>query len=84
VSFFGRRLSLGGVYQIYKERIGLRPHLFRHACATHMLKNGCSIRVIQELLGHERLDTTYLYTAVTKENLRDVVALSHPRNHMKN
>ncbi len=83
VSFFGRRLSLGGVYQIYKERIGLRPHLFRHACATHMLKNGCNVRYIQELLGHERLTTTSIYTTITKENLREVVNRKHPRNLMK-
>jgi len=79
VSFFGRRLSLGGVYQIYKERIGLRPHLLRHACATHMLRNGCNVRVIQELLGHNRLSTTYLYTAIEKGMLRQVVNGSHPR-----
>lgn len=79
VSFYGRRLSLQGIYVIYKERIGLRPHLLRHACATHMLKNGCSIRAIQELLGHNRLSTTYLYTAVEKNRLREVINGSHPK-----
>lgn len=83
VSFFGRRLGVTGVYEIMRHRMGMRPHLFRHACATHLLKNGCGIRVIQELLGHERIDTTYIYTAVTKENLREVVGRSHPRNLMK-
>jgi site-specific recombinase XerD len=79
VSFFGRRLGLTGVYGIMRDRVGMRPHLFRHACATHLLKNGCGIRVIQELLGHERIDTTYIYTAVTKENLRKVILENHPR-----
>lgn len=79
VSWMGRRLTPQGVWHIYKYRIGLRPHLFRHACATHLLKNGCGIRVIQELLGHERIDTTYIYTAVTKENLRKVILENHPR-----
>lgn len=79
VSFFGRRLGVTGVYEVMRRRVGMRPHLMRHACATHLLKNGCGIRVIQELLGHERIDTTYIYTAVTKENLRDVVGRSHPR-----
>jgi integrase/recombinase XerC len=84
VSFRGRRLTPGNIYYIMRDRVGIRPHLLRHACATHMLKNGCGVRVIQELLGHERLDTTYLYTAVTKENLRDVIARNHPRNNMIN
>jgi integrase/recombinase XerD len=44
-----------------------------------MLKSGCGIRVIQELLGHERLDTTYLYTAVDRESLREIIAKTHPR-----
>ncbi len=79
VSFLGRRLGVTGIYGIMRNRVGIRPHLLRHACATHLLKNGCGIRVIQELLGHERLDTTQLYTAVTKENLRDVLARNHPR-----
>ena len=42
----GRRLSVQWVYYTMRERIGIRPHLLRHACATHLLKNGCSIRVI--------------------------------------
>lgn len=79
VSFRGRRLSAQGVYQICRERIGIRPHLLRHACATHMLANGASIRVIQELLGHADLRTTQLYTAVEKGRLRQVVNERHPR-----
>jgi len=77
---WGRRLSASSVYYVMRERVGIRPHLLRHACATHLLKNGCGVRVIQELLGHERLDTTYIYTAVEKENLRDVLRRCHPRN----
>jgi site-specific recombinase XerD len=76
----GRRITVQRVYYAMRDRVGIRPHLLRHACATHLLKNGCGIRVIQELLGHERLDTTYIYTAVEKENLRGVVNCSHPRS----
>ena len=83
VSWFGRRLGVTGVYEIMRHRVGIRPHLLRHACATHMLKSGCGIRVIQELLGHERLDTTYIYTAVEKKNLREVMQQSHPRAMVK-
>ena len=80
VSLYGRRLGVGGVYKVMRYRIGIRPHMLRHACATHMLKNGCGVRVIQELLGHKRLDTTYIYTEVDRENLREIIAKSHPRN----
>jgi site-specific recombinase XerD len=79
VSYAGRRLSCNGVYSVMRNRIGMRPHLFRHAFATHLLKNGCSIRVIQELLGHNRLSTTYLYTSVEKNGLKRVVQAAHPR-----
>lgn len=83
VSFLGRRISLTGVYSIMRHRVGMRPHLMRHACATHMLRNGCNIRVIQELLGHNRLDTTYIYTAVEKKKLCEVVGQNHPRSMTK-
>jgi integrase/recombinase XerC len=79
VSFMGRRLSANGIYQICRDRIGIRPHLLRHACATHMLANGASIRAIQELLGHADLKATQVYTAVEKGVLRGVVNARHPR-----
>lgn len=83
VSFLGRRLGVTGVYEIMRHRVGMRPHLMRHACATHLLKNGCGIRVIQELLGHERLASTYIYTAIEKNALRSVINRSHPRSGTK-
>jgi len=79
VSWFGGRMRPQSVYYTLRERVGIRPHLLRHACATHMLKNGCGVRVIQELLGHAKLDTTYLYTAVDKQDLLRVVNAAHPR-----
>jgi integrase/recombinase XerC len=83
VSRSGRRIGPKCIYYALRHRVGMRPHLMRHACATHLLKNGCGIRAIQELLGHERLNTTYIYTAVDKENLRDVIDRFHPRKQMK-
>jgi integrase/recombinase XerD len=53
-------------------------HLFRHACATHMLENGADIRFIQVLLGHENLDTTEIYTRVSIEKLQEIHAATHP------
>jgi integrase/recombinase XerD len=53
-------------------------HLFRHSCATHMLENGADIRLIQQLLGHARLDTTQIYTEVAIKALKEVHARTHP------
>lgn len=75
----GRRLGLQGVYDVFREKAGIRPHLMRHACATHMLKNGCNLRIIQELLGHSRLTTAQIYTHISKDELRAVIQRMHPR-----
>lgn len=53
-------------------------HLFRHACATHMLEGGADIRYVQEMLGHASLTTTQIYTRVSIAALREVHARSHP------
>jgi integrase/recombinase XerD len=55
------------------------PHAFRHACATHMLRNGAPIRQLQEMLGHASLETTQLYTRVTINDLRAMHRKFHPR-----
>lgn len=53
-------------------------HLFRHACATHMLENGADTRFIQALLGHSDLSTTQIYTRVSIEKLREIHDATHP------
>jgi integrase/recombinase XerD len=53
-------------------------HLFRHSCATHMLENGCDSRLIQQLLGHTRADTTAIYTQVAITALREAYHRTHP------
>ncbi len=54
-------------------------HTLRHACATHMLRNGAPVRQLQEMLGHASLETTQLYTKVTINDLRAMHARFHPR-----
>jgi len=57
-------------------------HLLRHTCATHMLEGGADIRYIQQLLGHESLETTSIYTEVTIKQLLEVHARCHPAGHL--
>lgn len=86
VSNTGRRLWPTAVQrqvQIYVEKAKIEkritPHSLRHACATHMLRRGASIRHIQELLGHRQLSTTQLYTHVEIEDLKQIHSRTHPR-----
>jgi integrase/recombinase XerD len=59
-------------------------HLLRHTCATHMLEGGADIRFIQQLLGHEKLETTAIYTQVSIEQLKAVHSKTHPAERPKN
>lgn len=74
------RNRLGDLIRRYVAAAGLPGacHVFRHACATHMLDNGADIRFIQAMLGHADLSTTQIYTHVSIARLREVHAATHP------
>ncbi len=83
---FGRRLTRQGFWKIlkkYAQRTGLEkdlyPHIFRHSFATHLLKGGADLRVVQELLGHSSISTTEIYTSLNKEHIKDAFFKFHPR-----
>jgi len=84
---FGTKLSRIMVFNIIKEQakvVGIRknisPHTFRHSFATHLLEGGANLRAIQEMLGHESILTTEIYTHMDMKLLRSEIIRFHPRN----
>ena len=87
----GKRLSVRSVRRKmdkYLAEAGLdpsiSPHTLRHSFATHMLNNGADLRSVQELLGHQSLSTTQVYTHLTTSKIKEVYDNAHPRETENN
>ena len=82
---WGHKMDPNSIWAVVKRctylagiKKNVSTHTFRHTCATHMLKNGAPIRHLQEMLGHESLESTQIYTKVTINDLKKIHAKYHP------
>lgn len=73
------RMIIDDIVQKSSLKLNVSPHTLRHTFATHLLNEGADLKIVQELLGHENISTTGIYTHVSNERLRKVYLDAHPR-----
>lgn len=83
----GRKLTRAMIFTMIRGLAGkagimkkISPHTFRHSFATHMIEAGADLRAVQEMLGHESILTTEIYTHIDRSYLRDTLIMFHPRS----
>jgi integrase/recombinase XerD len=83
----GKKLTRAMIFTIIRDLAGkagiikkISPHTFRHSFATHMIEAGADLRAVQEMLGHESILTTEIYTHIDRSFLRDTLIMFHPRS----
>jgi integrase/recombinase XerD len=82
----GRKLSREWIFGIIKDLVSkagitknVSPHTFRHSFATHLIEGGADLRAVQDMLGHESITTTEIYTHLDKDYIKSEMAVHHPR-----
>jgi integrase/recombinase XerD len=82
----GRKLTRAMIFTVVRDLAAkagilkkISPHTFRHSFATHMIEAGADLRAVQEMLGHESITTTEIYTHIDRSYLRDTLMMFHPR-----